>query len=316
VNELDGGGGHVPVAVTDRNGFDESVHHGSVVALDSSGDIALSVGNPSLAVYARSALKPLQAAAMLDAGLRVDDQQLALICASHDGTDRHCAIVRRLLASASRTEDDLANTASFPLDVDTFHTMVRAGEGPSPLRMNCSGKHAGMVVTCVAKGWDVDGYLVADHPLQQRITSVVAAMAGGVAHVGVDGCGAPTHAIDLRGLARAFATLATDRVEVYRAMTSHPDLVGGDTRGVTRLMRAIPGLLAKEGADGVYAAAMPDGRAVALKIADGSSRARTPVMLAALAALGVATSGAPHDLSAPILGHDRPVGSVRCVIGR
>jgi L-asparaginase II len=316
VNELDDGGGHVPVAVTDRNGVDESVHHGSVVAIDGDGRIAFSAGNPSLPVYARSALKPLQAAAMGDAGLAADDEQLALMCASHDGTERHCAVVRRLLADAGLSEDALGNTPSYPLNVDAFHSMIRAGEGPTAMRMNCSGKHAGMVATCVVNGWDTVSYLASDHPLQRHITDVVAELAGTVANVGVDGCGAPTHSIDLVGLARAFAALARDRADIYRAMTTHPDLVGGETRDVTRLMRSVPGLLAKEGADGVYAAAMHDGRAVALKIADGASRARMPVMLAALAMLGIDTTERHDDLCPPILGHGRPVGSVRSVIGR
>jgi L-asparaginase II len=171
-----------------------------------------------------------------------------------------------------------------------------------------------MLATCVLKGWDRDGYLDAEHPLQRHITSIVAELAGDVSHIGVDGCGAPTHSIDLTGLARSFATLARDWNDIHRSITQHPDLVGGETRDVTRLMRAIPGLLAKDGADGVYAAAMADGRAVAVKIADGASRARTPVMLAALGTLGIDMSGVPDDLAPPILGHGRPVGRVRAVI--
>ena len=171
-----------------------------------------------------------------------------------------------------------------------------------------------MLATCELKGWDRGGYLDAEHPLQRHITSIVAELAGDVSHIGVDGCGAPTHSIDLTGLAQAFATLARDWHDIHRSMTEHPDLVGGETRDVTRLMRAIPGLLAKDGADGVYAAAMADGRAVAVKIADGASRARTPVMLAGLGALGIDMSAVPHDLAPPILGHGRPVGTVRAVI--
>jgi L-asparaginase II len=315
VNELDRGGGHVPVAVTDRNGFDESVHFGSVVALDAAGDIAYSAGNAVVDVYARSALKPLQAAAMLDAGLVVDDQQLALMCASHDGSDRHCQVVLGLLDAAGLGEDDLGNTPSLPLNIEAANEIVRRGDGPTPLRMNCSGKHAGMLATCVLRDWDRRDYLDVDHPLQEHITSVVAELAGPVVHIGVDGCGAPTHCFALDALARAFATLARERRDIHRAMTGHPELVGGESRDVTRLMRALPGLLAKEGAEGVYAAAMPDGRAVAVKIADGSSRARIPVILAALRAVGVDTADVPGDLGTPILGHGQPVGRVRAVIG-
>ena len=306
-------GAFVPIAVTDRSGFDESVHHGAVVALGPNGAVVWSAGDPDVVVYPRSALKPLQAAAMVQLGLVVPDAQLALVCASHDGCPEHVALVRELLATGGLTEHHLANTATLPLNTGAAEDLVRLGVGPSPILHNCSGKHAGMVVTATTNGWTVEGYCSPDHPLQVAILDHLGAVAGPLVHVGVDGCGAPAAALALSALARAVRQLAVSAHPTHRAMTAHPHLVGGPDRDVTRLMRAVPGLMAKDGAEGVYVAALPDGRAVALKVADGASRARLPVMLGALARLGV---DVPLDsLRQPILGHGRDVGQVRTLVG-
>lgn len=303
----------VPVAVTDRSGFDESLHHGAVVVLDTDGKVAFAAGDPDVVIYPRSANKPMQAQAMLDLGLEVDDQELALACASHDGTDRHVAVVRRLLAGAGLGEEALGNTSSLPDDRATMERLLAAGGHRSPILMNCSGKHAAMVATCRARGWPVDGYLDVDHPLQVAITARIADLAGPVTHIGVDGCGAPTHAMSLRHLALGFRSLATARGRVWRAMTEHPDLAGGDGQSTTRVMRAIPAAMAKSGAQGVFAIAHPDGWAVALKIAGGQERPAPVVLAAALAHVGVELDGAA--ISDPILGHGKPVGALRAVLG-
>ena len=130
-------------------------------------------------------------------------------------------------------------------------------------------------------------------------------------HIGVDGCGAPAHMVSLIGLARAFATLAQARSEVYTAMTGHPETVGGTRRAVTAVMREVRGVMAKDGAEGVFAAAMPDGRAVALKVADGAGRAAAPILLAALERLGIDTAAARSPMDQVVLGHGLPVGRVR-----
>ena len=162
-------------------------------------------------------------------------------------------------------------------------------------------------------------YLSPEHPLQQRITSTIADLAEEqCSHIGVDGCGAPAHVLSLLGLARGFRSIATGAAgpagdAVYAAMTSHPEMVGGARRDVTHFMRFIPGLMAKDGADGVFAAALPDGRAVALKIADGGNRARPPVMVAALRALGVDTAAVEPLVTEWIIGHGKHVGEVRAV---
>jgi L-asparaginase II len=312
--------GFVPVAIADRNGFDESVHFGAVVAIGPDGAIELSVGDAEVLVYPRSANKPMQAVAMVRAGLDLPPELLALVCASHDGTPMHLRAAQRILATAGLTADALANTPSMPLDEATAWSIIAAGGGRTALQMNCSGKHAGMLATCVHQGWAHDStYLAFDHPLQRAITAVIDELAAEPhAHIGVDGCGAPAHAMSLIGLARSFQAIATGAAggagnAVYAAMTSFPEMVGGQERDVTILMRHVPGLLAKDGADGVFAAALPDGRAVAVKIADGGDRARPPVMAAALAQIGVDVGGLAPLIEQKIMGHGRQVGSVRVV---
>jgi L-asparaginase II len=177
-----------------------------------------------------------------------------------------------------------------------------------------------MLATCVANGWPVDGYREPEHPLQQAVRATVADVTGDdIAHVAVDGCGAALFSCTLRGLARAFARLATADAaspegRVAGAMRAHPWLVGGTGRGVTTLMTTVEGLIAKDGAEGVYAAATADGRAVALRVADGAGRARAPMMVAALRRLGVGTEGLTSLATIPVLGHGEPVGEVRAVL--
>jgi L-asparaginase II len=309
-----------PAVVATRSGVRETVHWATVVGLAADGSVALAVGNPEALVYPRSSMKPLQAAAMVGLGLSLPPDLLALACASHDGSPMHVDGVRRLLHSFGLDENALGNIASMPLDPAAAEAVLRAGGGPTRLQMNCSGKHAAMLATCVVNGWPADvSYLSPEHPLQQAITAALPAWTGAAAaHIGVDGCGAPAHVMTLIEVARAYRAIATGGagVAVPSAMMSHPELVGGPRRDVTVLMRSIPGLVAKDGADGVYTAALPDGRAVALKVADGSPRARIPLMIAALAQLGVDVGAVPESTwRVPVLGHGRPVGDLR-PIGR
>ena len=311
----------MPVAITDRNGFDESVHFGALVALDTDGSVAFALGDPSVLVYPRSSNKPMQAVAMVRAGLSLPAELLALVCASHDGTPAHLGAARRILAGAGLTDDALANTADLPLDETSAEAVLRAGGGRTPLQMNCSGKHSGMLATCVLNGWAHDAsYLSSDHPLQLAITGTIAELADETpAHIGVDGCGAPAHVMSLVGLARSFRSIATGIAgaagsAVYAAMTAHPQMVGGEHRDVTAFMRGVSGLMAKDGADGVFAAALPDGRTVALKIADGANRARPPLMLDALTKLGLPTTDLAPQVAELIRGHGHTVGRVRSLL--
>ena len=308
----------VELAVTTRNGHDESVHYGAVVALESDGSVAFALGDAGAVVFPRSSTKPIQATAMVASGLSLPPRLLALVCASHDGRAEHLSTAKEILATAGLTEDALGNTADYPLDPDAQDAAIRAGGVKTALQMNCSGKHSGMLATCVHNGWDLESYLHVDHPLQQRITEMVPQLAGEEASfIGVDGCGAPAHALSLTGLARAFRSVAlapssSAAGQVATAIRQHPEMLGGPTRDITLLIQGVPGLMGKDGAEGVFAIALPDGRAIALKISDGANRARPPVMKFALQALGVDVSAVDlRAFDSVIFGHGKPVGSVR-----
>lgn len=303
-----------------RSGVVESRHAVLAVALRADGSRALALGEVDRPVFPRSSNKPLQAVGLLDAGWTPpDDGCLALATASHSGLPAHLEVVRRTLSAAGLDASALGCPALLPLDVEAAHQLLRVGGAASPLTMNCSGKHAAMLATCVANSWPTDGYLDADHPVQQAITASIERLAGErVRHVAVDGCGAPQHALTLVGLARAFAALVTGDGTCRRtadAMRAHPDLVGGPGREVSRLLEGIPGLVAKDGAEGVFAAALPDGSAVAVKVLDGATRGAVPALVHALRALGVTAPVLDELATSPVLGGGVPVGELR-VAGR
>ncbi len=303
------------VAQVDRSGFVESVHHGIVAATGADGGLELAIGPVDAPMFPRSSNKPVQALAMLRCGLDLPDHLLSLACASHNGEEFHREGVREILAGAGLTEDDLQNTPDRPIYPPERERWIAEGLAPSSIGQNCSGKHAGMLATCVVNGWDTATYRDPGHPLQVAMADTLADLAGEpIAATGIDGCGAPVMAISTAGLARAFGRLAsasedTPEGRIARAIRSHPDYLGGTDRDVTSLIRAVPGLIAKDGAEAVYAIGLADGRGIALKIADGNQRARTVVARAALECLGVT-----GDLSAldpdPILGHGDPVGTI------
>ena len=308
-----------PLAIVSRSGVDESVHFGALVALNSDGSIAFSVGDPEVTVFPRSATKPLQALAMVRAGLKLPAEQLALVCASHSGQAIHQQTARDILATVNLDETALMNTAGFSIHVPTAHEVIRSGGGKTPIQMDCSGKHAGMLATCVLNGWTTDNYLHPEHPMQIAITNTITDVTGvAPVAIGTDGCGAPAHVIPLVHLARAMRALAVGDAgpegrQVFDAMEQFPHMVAGDDRHVTAIASAIPGLAAKDGADSIYVAAMSDGRAVALKLSDGSGRALPTVLLAALQRLGIDVSGVPHTVAEIVLGHGKPVGNVRAI---
>jgi L-asparaginase II len=297
-----------------RNGYVESHHRGSIVVLTPGGadSAAGAVDDP---VFARSSLKPLQAVAMVEAGFPGRDESLALACASHDGEPMHVDGARATLAAAGLDEGALRCPPALPQSESALLAWVRAGGGPASICHNCSGKHSAMVATCVAAGWPVDSYVDPAHPLQQAIRARIGALAGPVAAVAVDGCGAPAFAVSLRGLAQAFASLATATADapalVSEAMRAHPPLIGGSARAVSELMAAVPGLIAKEGAEGVWAAALPDGRAFASKLDDGSGRALPPILAAVLRSWGFDDPAIDRWALPPVLGGGRPVGELR-----
>jgi L-asparaginase II len=313
------------IAEVVRSGFVEGHHHGSVVALDGEHAVAYRRGDVEATILPRSCNKPLQALGMVRAGLDLDGDLLALACASHSGEDFHLDGVRRILAGAGLDESALQTPPDWPLDDEVRDRLVRGGGTRTALQMNCSGKHAAMLATCVRNDWPIETYRDPAHPLQQAIAAAFSDLTGEpVGHVAVDGCGAPLLGTSLRGLARAFSVLATsDRPEERRvaaAIRRHPEYVSGSTRDERALLRAIPGAIGKAGAESCYAVALPDGRAFALKTDDGAPRARPVVMAALLRHLGVDTEpGVDTDAvrrtgSAPLTGGDAVVGEIRAVL--
>jgi L-asparaginase II len=298
----------------------ESVHYGSVVVLRPEGSVAFTIGDVDVPMYPRSSNKPIQAAAMASLGLPFDGELLALAAASHSGEEFHVKGTQQILAAADLDESALQNTPGWPLDSLARLAYIRRGNEKSSLADNCSGKHAAMLVTCTLNGWPTETYRDPEHPLQRAIASTLAELAGEpVTHRGVDGCGAPLFALTLTGLARAYRALAlaapgSPERRVVDAFQAYPEWASGTTRDEARLIRGVPGLFGKAGAEGVYAVALDDGTAVAIKIADGQARARPVVVAAALRRLGLDYPVLEELSNAPVLGHGEPVGEIRAVI--
>jgi L-asparaginase II len=300
-----------------RSGFVEGRHRGSLVVLAADGSVEMALGDPSQLVFPRSSNKPMQAAAVLRAGLDIDGERLALAAASHSGEDFHLELVRKMLAGHGLSADELRTPADLPLDPVEAEAYLASGQVRDKVTMNCSGKHAAMLAVCAVNGWDRDGYLDPAHPLQQLVRTVVEDAAGEpVGAVGTDGCGAPLMAVSLTGLARAFrhfvlAAPGTAERRVADAMRAHPEYVAGTRRPDTWLMREVPGTLSKMGAEAVQAVALEDGRALAFKIDDGSTRALGPVLARTLALMGVDSPVVTRIGRLPLLGGGVEVGSVR-----
>jgi L-asparaginase II len=267
-------------------------------------------------MYPRSANKPLQAVGMVRAGLDLDGELLALVCASHSGEPFHLEGVRRILGLSELDESALQMPADWPVDQDAREDAIRSGMERSSLAMNCSGKHAGMIRTTVLNGQDIASYRDPDHPIQLAIVQAIDDLAHEqAANLAIDGCGAPLYAISLYALARAFGRIASasDGAEhrVATAIRSHPEYVSGSRRDELELHRAIPGLMGKAGAESVYAVGLADGRAVAIKISDGNPRARPVVMAGVLKRLGFDHETLDAQASAPVLGGGERVGEIR-----
>jgi L-asparaginase II len=304
------------VAEVVRSGFVESVHHGSVVVLDPSGVVIAEVGEGRKPIFPRSSNKPLQTVGMLRAGLRPrEETDLALVSGSHFGEPFHVQRAEAILAAAGLSAEALRCPPALPASEHERDALLRSGGAPARIFMNCSGKHSGMLATCTGRGWALESYRDADHPLQVAIAKAVADLAGEpIAATGVDGCGAPVFAFSLIALARSFQRLVdaapgSEERRVADAMRAHPELVAGTGADDTVLMAGVPGLLSKGGAEGVQVVAMPGVGAVALKIEDGAMRARMAVLRSALELLGVDSP----VVGEPVLGGGLPVGEVRAV---
>jgi len=300
--------GEVLAKVT-RGELVESLHLGHLIVLNADGSTYLFKGSPELPIYPRSAVKSLQAAAMLKAGLKVEANELAIICASHSGSQKHIDLVTKMLTSRDISISQLKNVADKPLGEKEKFTWGE--KSVSQLAQNCSGKHAGMLITCQQNGWDMNSYLDLDHPLQVAIKNEIEALASEqVSAVSVDGCGAPLFAISLAGLARAISNLVKSKDDLHQqiilACTKYPELVAGDGRLTTRMMKSVPGLFMKEGAEGVEVCALSDGRVIAIKIIDGSWRPVAPIIMEIFNRWGVEMP----DESVKIHGGSSAIGEV------
>ena len=310
------------VAEIVRSGFVEGHHYGSVVVLAPDGSVDWSVGDVTSAILPRSCNKPIQALGMLNAGLRLEADLLALASASHSGEPFHLDGVRRILAQAGLDETALQTPSDYPLDEEAREQLLRSGGGRSSIAMNCSGKHAAMLATCVVNGWDTATYRDPEHPLQVAIAATFAAATGEpVQTVAVDGCGAPLLSASLVGLARAFAGIASatggPEQQVADAIRAFPEMTSGTRRDEAALLRAVPGSVGKAGAESCYALGLADGRAVSLKTDDGAARVRPVLMAAALERMGVldepgvAADAVRRTGLVELLGGGRPVGEIR-----
>jgi L-asparaginase II len=254
----------ITVAV-ERGGVVESTHHVHAVRVDD-GEITQAWGDAALVTFMRSAAKPLQALLLARVYETLADEELAIAAASHEAAPEQLEAVKTLLARSWSSEDDLE---------------CGPVEG-SRLRHNCSGKHAGMLAVCAARGWPREGYRLSGHPLQAEIAEVVTDAAGAqtAPPTAVDGCGVVTFALSLTEMARAFGRLGARRLEgadcVVSAMVALPELVEGPSRTATRVMKELPGAVAKGGAEGVLCVGFADGVGFALKCEDGSSRPLGP----------------------------------------
>ncbi len=260
--------------VVRRGGVEEARHHVHAVAVED-GTVVAAAGDAALVTFLRSSAKPLQALPVVRARPDLDEAEIAIACASHLARPEQLSPVRSLLAKAPAAEEEL-----------------ECGAEPTPLEHNCSGKHAAMLALCRAKSWPSEGYRSPEHPVQQAMLAEVAAAAEvepSSIPTGVDGCGVVTFALPLERMAFAFSRLegleGGDRVA--RAMRVHPDLIRGPSAADTVLMRALPGWIAKGGAEGLLCAASPDGLGLAVKVEDGATRAVRSASAAFLARLGV-----------------------------
>ncbi|MGW5118219.1 asparaginase [Streptomyces noursei] len=300
-----------------RSGFVEGRHRGSLVVLAADGSVEQTLGDVTAPVFPRSTNKPMQAAAILRAGLELSGERLALAAASHSGEAFHLDLVRTMLAEHGLAAEQLQTPPDLPLDPEEAEHYLAAGNVRDRLTMNCSGKHTAMLAVCALNGWPLGTYLEQDHPLQQLILDVVRTAGGEeVAHIGTDGCGAPLMSLSLTGLARSYRHFVlsepgTAERRVADAMRAHPEYVAGTRRPDTWLMRALPGTLSKMGAEAVQALALPDGRALAFKIDDGATRTLGPVLARVLRGLGVDDPVLARIEDVPLHGGGSRVGEIR-----
>jgi len=293
-----------------RDGVVESVHRGYLLALNADGSVNLALGDSEHLIFPRSCVKSIQGAAMVRAGLTLEPRLLALGSSSHSGSEEHISAVCEILALAKLDESALQCMLDKPLG-----DQERRAWGDKPatrISMNCSGKHAAMLLTCVINNWPIENYLDPAHPLQVAIKTELEALSGEkITLTSTDGCGAPLFLMSVAGLARAIRaiTLSKDPVHqsVLDASRKFPEMVAGKGRLTTQMIEAVPGLYMKDGAEAVEIASMPDGRTLVFKVADGSLRPFRVLVHAGLKRLGI---DSPYEAE-NVLGGDRVIGAIR-----
>lgn len=299
----------------------EAVHQVCVVAVDTKGSSLLSSGETTRPFYYRSAAKPFQAAVSQALGAALPPEHLAVACASHDGDPAHIAIAESILAGAGLDESSLRCPPDWPLGTRAKQRVWTGGPvTPRRIWHNCSGKHAAMLKACVVQGWDTEGYLLPEHPLQREIANLMVEVSGRhVLPTGTDGCGAPVFRTTAESMARAFLGLAIDDrfAEVRAAMSRYPALVSG-VGNDDALVATWLGGAAKRGAEGCMGVALPGRGALAVKAWDGAGRAVAAAVFLTLRTLGWIPDGPRPELAAglelAVLGGGKPVGVVRGVL--
>ena len=307
-----------------RGGFVESGHRGDAAVVDEAGQVLAWSGNPGRPVFPRSAAKPFQALPLIVAGgakhFRLGAAEIALLCASHGGEPRHVRVAARLLSRGGFSARDLVCGPQEPMDPRAARVLAVRGEAPTKLHNNCSGKHAGLLLACRARGYSAKGYWKPDHPLQAEVRRRIARF-GSVPEEGmeraVDGCGLPVLSMPLTALALAYARLVSAAVEgetreereargtICDAMWERPEMVAGRGRFTTDFLKSERGRsIGKEGAEAVYAVAIRAASrrqrsvGIAFKIEDGGTRARDAVTLSLLDRVGLLSSRARRELAA------------------
>ncbi|TCN30021.1 asparaginase [Kribbella orskensis] len=310
----------VELATVVRSGFMESRHFGVALAVDPGGEVVFAAGDVEAVLLPRSTAKPLQAVGCIVAGAELSDEDTAIAAGSHTGEDRHVALVDGMLKAAGLDREALWCPPDRAQDEPTLFRLIAEGIGPEKVRMNCSGKHAAMLKAMVAHGDDPKDYLDPQSPVQRVIAAEIERLTeSSTGIVTVDGCGAPLLGMPLRGLALAFSHLATADAgtadnRVAEAMRRYPELVGGKGHQNSEVMRLLPGVIAKGGAEGVIGMATPDGHAVAVKVIDGNPRATTALGLTLLEKCGYDVSAADELRALPVLGGGKPVGHITLTI--
>ena len=296
-----------------RDGVVESEHRGFLAALNADGSIFKSLGDVETKIFPRSTVKCAQASAMVRSGLDLEPRLLALAQSSHSGAQMHLDGAREILASVGLAESALQCALDRPLG--DAERRAWGENPPTQIAMNCSGKHAAMLATCVKNGWPIETYLEANHPLQLAIKEELENLAGEkITLTSTDGCGAPLFLLSLIGLARAVReiTISTDPVHqsVMNAARAFPEMVGGVGRHNTEMMQQVPGLFMKDGAEAVNVCSLADGRTFVFKVSDGSLRAFRTIVHACLKDFGIDTALTPEK----VMGGPRVIGTIRATI--